>query len=289
MYKKILRKPQAWLLHVASAPGRLARVAGTGLLLLTGFWAQAQATTTVFSEDFEGATNSFVLENGAQNNQWVVAGTGGNGPTSPGTKAAYVSADNGATNSYNITSASTVHLYRDVVLPAGQATIQLSFDWRAVGESTNDYLLVQVAPATFSPVAGTIPATTSATVLAQLNLQATFVRAALVLPASLAGSTQRLIFTWVNNNNSGVQPPALLDNVTLTTRAANPLSGAYTINSASPTAGTNFASFGDAATRLNLDGISGPTTFAVTGGPYTEQFLLGQVSGSSATNTIVVN
>jgi hypothetical protein len=278
MHQKLRGTPRHWLRCLA----------GAGLLALAGLRAQAQ-TTTVFSEDFEGATNSFTLENGTQNNQWAVANTGGNGPTSPGSRAAYISNDFGLTNNYNITSASTVHLYRDVTLPAGQATIQLNFDWRAAGEGTSDYLLVQVAPTSFVPVAGTVPATTSATVLAQLNQQGTFTRTTLVLPASLAGTTQRLIFTWTNNAFGGTQPPALIDNVTLTTRAAVPLSGAYTINSALPTAGTNFASFSDAASRLNLDGISGPVTFAVTGGPYTEQFLLGQVNGSSATNTIVVN
>ncbi|RYY16908.1 MAG: right-handed parallel beta-helix repeat-containing protein, partial [Cytophagaceae bacterium] len=77
--------------------------------------------------------------------------------------------------------------------------------------------------------------------------------------------------------------------VTLTTQTPSPPSGAYTINSAAATAGTNFASFTDAANALNLNGVSGPVTFAVMGGPYTEQFLLGQINGSSATNTIVVN
>jgi hypothetical protein len=273
MHQKLLGSPRHWLRGLASA----------GLLALASLSAQAQ-TTTVFSEDFEGATNSFTLENGTQNNQWVVAGTAPNGPTSPGTKSAYISNDFGATNSYSLTSASVVHLYRDVTLPAGQSAMQLNFDWRAAGESANDYLLVQVVPTTFTPVAGTVPAATSATVLAQLNQQGTFARAALVVPASLAGTTQRLVFTWVNNAFGGTQPPALVDNISLTARAAAPLgSGAYTINSALPTAGANFA------TRLNLDGISGPVTLAVTGGPYTEQFLLGQVPGSSATNTLVVN
>ncbi|HET9505548.1 MAG TPA: T9SS type A sorting domain-containing protein [Hymenobacter sp.] len=70
---------------------------------------------------------------------------------------------------------------------------------------------------------------------------------------------------------------------------AQALSGAYTINSALPTGGTNFASFAAAASRLSFSGVSGPVTIAVTGGPYTEQFALGVISGTSATNTVVVN
>ena len=64
------------------------------------------------------------------------------------------------------------------------------------------------------------------------------------------------------------------------------LSGAYTINSALPTGGTNYASFGAAATALTTSGVSGPVTFAVSGGPYTEQLRLPAIAGSSATNRI---
>jgi hypothetical protein len=160
---------------------------------------------------------------------------------------------------------------------------------KAAGESGYDYVLVQVAPTSFTPVAGTALNTSSVTILAQINLQTAFGRTTIALPGNLSGSTQRLIFSWRNDAIGGVQPPATIDNITVTSQTANPISGAYTINNALATGGTNFASFTDAATRLNQDGISGPVTFAVSGGPYTEQFLLGDVAGSSATNTIVVN
>ncbi len=70
---------------------------------------------------------------------------------------------------------------------------------------------------------------------------------------------------------------------------AQALSGAYTINSAQPTGGTNFATFAEVAGRLSLSGVTGPVTIAVSGGPYTEQFLLGTIPGTSATNTVVLN
>ncbi|RZK98859.1 MAG: hypothetical protein EOO62_25710, partial [Hymenobacter sp.] len=72
-------------------------------------------------------------------------------------------------------------------------------------------------------------------------------------------------------------------------QTANALAGAYTINNTLPTAGTNFTSFTDAATRLNTDGVSGPVTITVSNGPYAEQFLLADVAGTSATNTLTVN
>ena len=70
---------------------------------------------------------------------------------------------------------------------------------------------------------------------------------------------------------------------------AQALSGAYTINSAQPTGGTNFATFTEVASRLTTSGVTGPVTISVTGGPYTEQFTLGVIAGASTTNTVVVN
>ncbi|GAB2962731.1 hypothetical protein GCM10027048_34240 [Hymenobacter coalescens] len=71
--------------------------------------------------------------------------------------------------------------------------------------------------------------------------------------------------------------------------AQAPLSGAYTINNAQPTGGTNFASFGAAATALNTNGVSGPVTITVSGGPYTEQISLSALTGTSATNRVTIN
>jgi CARDB/Secretion system C-terminal sorting domain len=67
------------------------------------------------------------------------------------------------------------------------------------------------------------------------------------------------------------------------------LSGSYTINDALPTGGTNYASFSAAASALTTSGVSGPVTFSVSGGPYTEQLRLPAITGSSATNRITFN
>ena len=63
---------------------------------------------------------------------------------------------------------------------------------------------------------------------------------------------------------------------------AQPLSGTYTIGGVSP----NYASFTAAVAALNTNGVSGPVTFNVRNGTYTESVLLTAVSGSSATNRI---
>ncbi|MBF9141277.1 beta strand repeat-containing protein [Hymenobacter properus] len=292
MRKTLLHEPQSSRLGILASGKRLARLLGVGALLLGSAGAQAQTATTVFSETFEGATNSFTIVNGSQVNQWYVGTVGGNGPTTPGTKSAYISNDAGASNAYTITTTAVAHMYRDVTFPAGQSVVDLGFDWKAGGESIYDYIQVFLVPTTVTPVAGTqlVNGTSGAVQIGgNINLQTAFGRTTLQLPGNVAGTTQRLVITWRNDASGGVQPPAVIDNISSSAATANPISGAYTINSAQPTAGTNFTSFTDAATRLNRDGVNGPLTLTVLGGPYTEQFMLNAVSGTSATNTIVVN
>lgn len=66
--------------------------------------------------------------------------------------------------------------------------------------------------------------------------------------------------------------------------------GTYTINSGAPTGGTNFNSFADAIAAMNC-GITGPIVFNVnaTSGPYNETVTFGNITGSSAVNTIRIN
>ncbi len=68
------------------------------------------------------------------------------------------------------------------------------------------------------------------------------------------------------------------------------LSGTYTVNSANPTAGTNFNNFTDLATALNC-GIVAPVTVNVVAGsgPYNETFNLNTIGGASATNRVRIN
>jgi gliding motility-associated-like protein len=68
------------------------------------------------------------------------------------------------------------------------------------------------------------------------------------------------------------------------------VSGTFTINSAVATGGTNFQTFTAAAAAL-AGGVNGAVTFNVQAGsgPYNEQVLLSNITGTSATNTITFN
>jgi hypothetical protein len=63
------------------------------------------------------------------------------------------------------------------------------------------------------------------------------------------------------------------------------LSGTYTINP-SGTGTTNYASFSAAVTALTTSGVSGPVTFNVTQGTYTEQVTINAITGTSTTNKV---
>jgi len=74
-----------------------------------------------------------------------------------------------------------------------------------------------------------------------------------------------------------------LDNFQVVNRPLAPFSGTYTIDQTLPNAGTNFTSFTEAFSLLNLAGVGGPTTFRVANGQtFTEQTPPLTVSGAVA-------
>lgn len=70
-------------------------------------------------------------------------------------------------------------------------------------------------------------------------------------------------------------------------QCTGPVAGNFTINSALPTAGTNFQTMTEAVWSLAC-GVTGPVVFSVTpgSGPYTEQIVINAIPGTSATNTV---
>jgi hypothetical protein len=168
------------------------------------------------------AANGWTVSNSV-NNPWVV------GPLSNGLitgNAAFIS-DNGTTPNYAPANNSSNYFWRDVTVPAGEASIKLTFNWICNGESTWDMWQVFTAPTSITPVASTtypgngattVPAAiTGATWVGNGNLQTTVQTATLYLPSSLAGTTFRLIFHW-KNDGGGTQPPAQIDNISLTSQ-----------------------------------------------------------------------
>jgi hypothetical protein len=95
--------------------------------------------------------------------------------------------------------------------------------------------------------------------------------------------------SWTTLPNGGSDGFVANDTLGATLQAS--LSGTYTINSALPTGGSNFASFTALSNTLMTYGMCGPVVVNVVSGsgPYNEIFSLGNVPGSSATNTLRIN
>lgn len=207
------------------------------LVLSTVSWGQTTLISPTGDGGFENGTtfaaNGWTVVNHTTNT-WNV----GTATTYLGSRAAYVSNDGGTTYAYSTGTIQTSHFYRDVTIPSGETNINLSFFWRGSGEASWDRMLVYTAPTSVTPAAGT-PSANSTTLTGGTlvytqanNTQTTYTQATFSLPASLAGTTVRLIFTWQNDGSGGTSPGVAVDNISLT--SATPAS--YTWNATSGSA-----------------------------------------------------
>jgi hypothetical protein len=174
--------------------------------------------TNTLLEDFESGsftTNNWTVVNGTQVNKFHVGGA----TFDSGTKSAYISNDNGVSNTYTITAISRVWFYKDIVIPAN--AVNLNFRYKTKGESignTNfDYGKIIIDPnRTVIPVAGseilTTPSGGSNTPLPTSNNL--WIDKSIDL-SSYAGTTVRVIFGWQNDSSFGENNPIAIDNINI--------------------------------------------------------------------------
>lgn len=178
-------------------------------------------TTTPFVEDFE-TPNTWTLENGSNINGWFIGSATANG-NSAGINSMYISNDNGTSNTYNNTQSAMVYAYKTLNLSSG--VHHISYDWNANGESTYDYLRVYLAPASMDLTAATaVPTGFSTTSLPagavaldggeKLNLASGWSTHTEDFAVAAAGN-YNLVFAWRNDGSQGSNPPAAVDNITL--------------------------------------------------------------------------
>jgi len=156
--------------------------------------------------------NPLVLVNGLQPSYWVR----GTATARVGSNSLYIT-NNGTVNAYTTSMSSVVHAYIDADIPSDGASLR--FSWKAQGESSStayDYLRVYVAPVTTVPIAGVLNPTGSA-ILGTYRVGSATIwgEQVIAIPAGNNNSTVRIIFTWINDSNSGTQPPAAIDNISL--------------------------------------------------------------------------
>ena len=160
----------------------------------------------------DGIDPYFMAENGEAVNQWYV----GQAQTFDNKKL-YISSNHGLTNKYDVTKASTVVAYRDVMIPETGAV--LSFDYRVNGQAGYDYLQVSLEHGNEAvPVAQ----------LSGVNEWASF---SYDISGELAGEV-RVKFIWENNATNGNQFPAAIDNLSvIETPCSQPIALTATVDS----------------------------------------------------------
>nr|HPL23955.1 choice-of-anchor J domain-containing protein [Candidatus Cloacimonadota bacterium] len=172
--------------------------------------------TLPLTEGWENGQGNWIIVNGTQTNKWHIgAGDATYGPYE-GNNFAYISNDEGTTVAYTTNSASVTHIYTDIAFDEDCMEFPLSFQWRCRGEGTAwDRMRVYLVDTSVTPVAGA-ELTTGQVGLANYNLQTAWTAATITLPGSLSGTLKRLVFSWRNDSSSGSQPPANIDNISLT-------------------------------------------------------------------------
>jgi hypothetical protein len=180
--------------------------------------------TLPYSYGFENSeeNDKWILANGNQNNQWYIGAAASNG----GENGLYISNDDGTSNAYDNTATSYVYAYRTFEI-VEDAWYQFDFDWLAYGESNWDLLRAFIVPTSYtidlsagqsngmnrnnngSPV-GWIDISSTGLMLMQTEWQHSSVE------SRLEQGTYHLVFFWKNDNSGGTQPPAAIDNVSIT-------------------------------------------------------------------------
>ncbi|MEO6390514.1 MAG: hypothetical protein ABIP75_01600, partial [Pyrinomonadaceae bacterium] len=231
------------------------------------------------------AANGWTVVNNATNG-WFV----GTATFSGGTQSAYISNTSGATYAYSNTTAAVSHFYRDVTVPAGENGILLSFklkgDGDLAGSTFFDKMMVYTAPTSFTPTtaapasSGTALAGATLVYAQAANFGAAYTTQSVTLPASLAGTTFRIIFTFHCDTSTGTVPSSV-DEISLTSAPLVPITGTKTVPG-------DYATMTAAINDINFNGVGagGVTVNVAAGSTFAEDTPCLTATGTAA-NPIV--
>lgn len=203
------------------------------LIITIGGNVNAQVTTLLdpngdggFENGSTFAANGWTLAQGGTTNSWFV---GSVAIPMTGSNCAYISNNGfGTTYNYDVTSASTVYFYRDIAFPAGLTRITVTANWKVVGQTSFDRGFIAYCSPNSTPVnndyMSSTPPLYATSISGNYNSWATTAGAwsttapsnTYYLPASFAGTTQRILVGWQNTTGGGVNPPVAFDNISIT-------------------------------------------------------------------------
>ena len=176
-----------------------------------------------YSADFEENNGGWLFYNGTQTNKWAWGAATSNG----GTHALYISDDNGESYNYAITSQSTVFASKTFYFDE-TGMYSFSFDWKGTGESNYDYLRVALVPASAEFTPGAIPGDLARNKFiselpegwialdggSKLNLKSDWQNQAFDYAIDQVGN-YKVVLVWTNDNSTGSNPPAAIDNFSI--------------------------------------------------------------------------
>ena len=167
-----------------------------------------------YTEDFEGA-NTWTLQNGDRTNAWVVGEAVNNG----GSKALYISNDDGVSNAYYNGESAFVFAEKRFRFDGGD--YDFAYDWRNNGENGYDFLRVALIPDSAEVGPGTYYSGFGNSALPsgwidldggfQLRIQKNWQHMS-VVGKSVPAGVYRVAFLWRNDGGGGSDPPAAVDN-----------------------------------------------------------------------------
>ena len=172
-----------------------------------------EAITLPYTENFEGQLPSqWVLTHDATNN-WYVGRATNNG----GSRAMYVSNNDGASYSYNIGSSSDSYAYFSFGVEE-TCLLNVSYDWKCNGESEYDFARAFVVPISLGPTSDGItyysePSDWIPVDDGQMVGSESWTR--MSKNVLLDPGYYYLVFYWENDGSVGTQPPAAIDNLSV--------------------------------------------------------------------------
>jgi len=192
------------------------------------------AGNIIFSEYWENGIGEWVIVNhDTRLNKWQLGeATSESTGIGSGTHSMYISNDGGLTNAYTITSQSVrASIYRDIAFLDGVSDIVLNLDIKVQGQGTDDYVRIYLMPTSIAPEASLVALGANANdPNAQYRIGNSYYNSDTLpsgdqdvwnnvnigIPSSWSGQTGRLVFTWNNDGEGGVQPPVAIDNLSIT-------------------------------------------------------------------------
>ena len=241
------------------------------LVALLGIKVVSVAQTTLISPTGDGgfetgatpALNHWTAVN-SSTDAWIVGTTP---VVSSGTKCAFISSNSSA---WTYSQLSVVqHIYYDVTIPTGHSVLSLTFKWKALGEgtTTSDWDNLKVfwgtsanigTPVANTGVSATYQVSGAGAITGMYKLNSATWNSETIALSGNPGSVYRLVFSWKSDVSTIANPPAALDEISLTSFPQ--LTGTKTIKAS----GGDYATFTTAINALNTYGVgTGGVTFNV--------------------------